>query len=487
MEERETPTVLAPPAGLPQALNVSTGTITEAEAHAIYDQGREVVVFALLKLSKERAELAQKVAAQQQPSPSTPSGMVPVYEKPPVHRRSKTPGRKEGHEGVRRASPPRIDRREEHRLECCPDCGGEVSAIASPPRTRLIEDIPDTEPVVTEHTVHRAYCGGCKKIVEPLVLEALPGATIGNHLLALSAWLHYGLGNTLSQIVSVLNYHLHFKVSEGGLIQMWYRLQEILYGWYEEIGRQAKQGAVLFADETGWRVMGLTYWLWCFTSPTVTYYMIDRSRGQPALRKFFTEAFAGTLITDFWGPYEHVQAAFRQKCFPHLFRELEKVAVRNKSPAWGAFSKQLKRLLHDALRLGKREDLSAEEYGSRRVRLDSRLIEIIEAPQEDADARRLVKRLDKYGGDLFTFLDHEGVPSDNNTAEREVRPAVIIRKNSLCNRSRDGADMQAVMMSIYRTLKLRGHDPIRTIVAALREYLRTGKLPPLPAPPASLG
>ena len=227
--------------------------------------------------------------------------------------------------------------------------------------------------------------------------------------------------------------------------------------------------------------------MWCFTTQTGTYYMIDRSRGQPALRKFFTEAFAGTLITDFWGPYEHVQAAFRQKCYPHLLRELEKVDVRNKSPVWVAFRKKLKRLLHDALRLRKREDLGAKEYASRRALLDFRLTQIFEHPWKDADARRLAKRLAKYRGDLFTFLDREGVPSDNNTAEREIRPAVIIRKNSLCNRSQDGADMQAVMMSIYRTLKLRDHDPIQTIGQALTEYLRTGKLPPLPAPRTSIG
>jgi transposase len=35
-------------------------------------------------------------------------------------------------------------------------------------------------------------------------------------------------------------------------------------------------------------------------------------------------------------------------------------------------------------------------------------------------------------------------------------------------------------MSVYRTLKLRGHDPIGTIVSALRTYLTTGQLPPLP-------
>lgn len=477
----------APGKPLQPALELPDGEITREQAIAIYEQGREAVIFVILTLAKERDELVQKLASTQETHPSTPSGMVPPYEKPAVRASRKTPGREEGHPGARRPPPPQIHRRQEHRLECCPGCGEQVIPQPSLSRTRIIEDIPETQPVVTEHTIHRGYCPRCKKIVEPLVLEALPGATIGNHLLALSAWLHYGLGNTLSQIVAVLNYHLHFKVSPGGLVAMWYRLQEILHGWYLQIGQEAKQSAVLFADETGWRVMGLTYWLWCFTTRTVTYYMIDRSRGLPALRKFFTEMFAGILITDFWGPYERVMVAFRQKCLPHLFRELEKVRVRNRSPAWEAFSKKLRRLLHDALRLGKREDLGAEEYASRRVRLDSRLLEIIQEPQPDADARRLVKRLAKYGGDLFAFLDHEGVPPDNNTAEREVRPAVIIRKNSLCNRSQDGADMQAVMMSIYRTLKLRGHDPIRTIAIALQEYLRTGKLPPLPSPPSSVG
>ncbi len=36
-------------------------------------------------------------------------------------------------------------------------------------------------------------------------------------------------------------------------------------------------------------------------------------------------------------------------------------------------------------------------------------------------------------------------------------------------------------MSVYRTLKLRGLDPLETIVSALRGYISTGTLPPLPA------
>ncbi len=98
----------------------------------------------------------------------------------------------------------------------------------------------------------------------------------------------------------------------------------------------------------------------------------------------------------------------------------------------------------------------------------------------DADARRLTKRLRRYGEYLFTFLDYPYVPADNNFGERQIRPAVILRKNSQSNRSDRGAATQAVLMSVYRTLKLRGLNPTKTIADALKTYMLTGRLPALP-------
>ena len=98
----------------------------------------------------------------------------------------------------------------------------------------------------------------------------------------------------------------------------------------------------------------------------------------------------------------------------------------------------------------------------------------------DDDARRLTKRLRRYAEYIFTFLDYPYVPHDNNFGERQIRPAVILRKNSQSNRSDRGAATQAVLMSVYRTLKLRGLNPTKTIAEALRTYLTTGQLPPLP-------
>jgi transposase len=349
-------------------------------------------------------------------------------------------------------------------------------------RTRIIEDIPrQIEPVVTEHTIHRDYCPACKKHVEPVVPDAMPNAALGHRVVALSSWFHYGLGITLSQVREILGAHLNTGVSVGGLLDASRRMAAALLPWYEQLGEQLRASACLHADETGWRVNGQTCWLWCFCNPDGCYYMIDRSRGSDALHKFFVEVFAGTLVHDFWAAYESAMVEDHQYCLVHLLRELFKVDEHNESAQWKAFSKQLKRLIRDGLRLRKRPDYSPERYRSRFGLIYRRLDALAGGTYHDPDARRLAKRLYKYRNHLFTFLDQLHVPPDNNGGERQIRPAVIMRKNILGNRSMDGAHVQGVLMSIFRTLKLRGHDPTTTIASALREMLQTGTLPPLPA------
>lgn len=462
------------------------GELGEADARRLYTLGPEAVTLFALAVARRMAQLAAgaKVSAA---DPSTPSGQLPVYAKPPATKRRKRPGAKPGHAGTRRPRPEKIDNRQDHRLPRCPHCDGQLQR-SSRTRTRIIEDIPETiTPVVTEHTIHRDYCPKCKKHVEPVVPDALPKCTLGHHLISLTAWFHYGLGITISSILSILTYHLQTRLTPGGLLAAWMRVANILEPWYDEIGTQARNSAVLHADETGWRVEGQTCWLWCFATAQTCYYMIDPARGSPALQAFFNDAFDGTLVTDFWAAYESVCAADRQKCLVHLLREIERVDQRNHTPAWQAFAKTLRRLLHDALRLRARADFTPQRYAGRIARLEKRLAALADSEFADADAARLAHRLARHRDQLLTFLHKPDVPADNNHAERQIRPAVIIRKNSQSNRSDDGAATQAILMSIYRTLRLRGLDPNKTIADALRTYLTSGQLPPLPDAPTADG
>jgi transposase len=501
---------------------LQSGICDEATARQLYQLGPQAVTLALLSVARRIAEQDARIAELQtqkgSASPSTPSGMIPVYTKPNADdghaatgRRRKKPGARKGHPGHHRPAPPRLDARRTHRLKVCPCCGGPLQRCQRR-RTRLIEDLPETRrSQVTEHTIHRDYCPSCKKHVEPVVPDALPNATFGHRLISFTSWCHYGLGVTIDQLIDILQFHLQLRLSAGGLVAAWHRLGDILTPWYEQIGEAAKKSAYLHADETGWRVRGRTCWLWCFANEHNCYYLIDRNRGSPVLQEFFGEAFDGILLHDFWTAYESIDVADRQYCLGHLLRELEKVDQHNTSAAWQAFAQTVRRLLRDGIRLRKRPDFTPQKYQSRIVRLGRRLDALLAAgtdspgspgaslapgspaaraaaacrlPAEvfaDADVRRLCKRLRRTGDHLFTFLHYPQIPFENNFAERQIRPAVVLRKNSQSNRSDRGARTQAVLMSVYRTLRLRGHDPLHTIADALRVYLQTGHLPPLPA------
>ena len=365
-------------------------------------------------------------------------------------------------------------------MKVCPCCSGPLQRCRRT-RTRLIEDLPENlRSVVTEHTIHRDYCPACKKHVEPVVPAALSNASFGHRIISFTSWCHYGLGVTLDQLIDILQYHLQTKLSAGGLIASWRKLGDILTPWYEQIAEQAKASTHLHADETGWRVQGRTCWLWCFTNGHNCYYLIDRCRGSPVLQRFFGEAFEGILLHDFWPAYDSIDVLDRQYCLVHLLRELEKVDERNDSPEWQAFAKKLRRLLRDGIRLRKRPDFAPEAYRGRVDRLNKRLAQLARDEPVDGDTRRLTKRLRKHAEHIFTFLDYADVPFENNFAERQIRPAVILRKNSQSNRSDRGAATQAILMSVYRTLKLRGLNPTDTVTQALRTYVATAQLPPLP-------
>ena len=456
-------------------------SLTKRQAEKLYQLGQEVVVFVLTTQAKM---IAQQMANSAQ-SPAAPSSAKPVYktDNKPRNKRGKKIGAQKGHVACRRPKPVDIDRRHEHNLQSCPHCGNENLSQRTKKRTRIIIDIPEGFNVETvEHTINRTWCPECKRIVEPKVPDALEKCTFGNRILAFSSWLHYGLGSTVSQIVETFNYHLQMPISQGGLVEMWHRLAKILTPWYEQLKKDALSSAVLHGDETGWRVNGRTHWLWCFGNCDVTYYMVDRSRGSPAIHEFFQEFFDGVLITDFWAAYNVARCADRQMCLVHLLGELKKVAMyKDSSGDWAAFSKKLKRLVRDSIRLWKRrEQLDRQLYARRRELIELRLRQLIEAQWDNSQAERLRKRLDRYEDYLFTFLDKPYVPFDSSHAERSIRPAVIMRKNSYSNRSDKGARTQSTLMSIFRTLKQRNANPISTIAQALRQYTQTGNVPPLP-------
>ena len=107
-------------------------------------------------------------------------------------------------------------------------------------------------------------------------------------------------------------------------------------------------------DETGWQVQGQTFRLWCLTSKDAVYYLINPIRGSSVLKKLFRTFFNGMLVTDFWGAYNSVMCLAKQKCLPHLLRDLSRTRhYHNPGEDWPEFYRRLHRLIRDSMRLKK--------------------------------------------------------------------------------------------------------------------------------------
>ena len=306
----------------------------------------------------------------------------------------------------------------------------------------------------------------------PTVAEALPNAMIGLRLVVFTAWLHYLVGVSVQNIIQVLSVFSSFQISAGGLTQAWKNLASKLKPLYDEIGQRVSQSAVLCADETGWRLSGITHWLWCFANSKLCYYVITRSRASPVVREVLGRIFQGILICDFWGAYNKISALAKQRCFYHLFTELVKVDQHNNSAGWRSFRKRLSRLLKDAIRLSEKQDrLQTYVYQRRKRRLYDRLSRFLAAPAQDPDAKRLSKRLRRHQEELFTFLEYPDVSPYNNHAEQQMRKPVLTRKVSQQNRSEDGAKTQSILMSLFRSVELQGQNPVETILSIAKSTL----------------
>jgi len=449
--------------------------MTRDEVNTIYFAGQKATVRVIIKLSAENEKLKKEIErlktkleanGKKKIDISKPSGMTAPFEKKSSRqKRRKRRGRKKGHSGSHRPKPERIDKVKKHTLENCPNCHKSLkNKRPVEVRKRYTEDIK-IESFVTEHHIYRYKCSGCRKIVEAPVTDALPRSTIGLNTIVLTNWLRYGLGIPTTKIVRMINAISQFKVKESGLYQAWCRLSNLLKSVYKNIGYRARDSDVIYADETGWRVYGTSYWLWCLANKSLAYYDICRTRGSSAIEKMIGKTFKGILASDFWGAYNSIDAFAKQKCLVHLLRELVKTTLVNSQPQWFAFSKKLKRLIRDAIRLIENvKELDSKVFEKRKKRIHTRLKNLIAIEYEDKECKRLVKRLRRHQNEVFTFLDQPEVDWHNNHVEKQLRPAVVARKNSGGNQSDRGAETQAIMMSIFFTLHLRGKNEIKTVL-----------------------
>ncbi len=373
--------------------------------------------------------------------------------------RWKKSGRRVGHQGVSRATPTKIDATVELDQKVCPRCGGVLSENHTDSYTRVVEDIVPARVVTTKYVVRRRYCCGCRKQVSPPVPNVIAGGRnerFGLRLMLLVVSLKM-LGTSYEKIGSLLKRLFDLDLTEGAMIHCVMVVAEAFGPRYDELKRDLVKEASLHGDETSWRIKGKNHWLWAFLGRWSVVYEVAKSRGKDVPKKVLGD-YRGLVISDSWGAWNHIGERW-QRCLVHYLRELkDTMKYKSPGPEFAPFAKKRRRMLRDAIRMADVKDL--DERLRAKARFEARVDALVESysSSKERNCARLLKRLRREKGMLFTFLEEQGVDWNNNAAERALRPSVVIRKITYGNQSEEGAHAHAVLMSVKETCGLRGEN-----------------------------
>jgi transposase len=388
-------------------------------------------------------------------------------------------GAPKGHRGRTRPIPEKVDFTEiipppEH---CDCRCGAiePVDAYDS----CYVEDIPPVSRIVTERKYQRGRCSGCGKELRHDAALRGPPVVIGPNL-AVHLTLMNQMGTTFRKLSAFSTRVLGVELSPSGTLGLVNRVGKTLTGSYKNLGEALQKQAVLNGDETGWKVMGVAGYIWCFCNKHMAFFHPDQSRAAAVIEKILGKDFEGIVMCDFYAAYNCVDKT--QRCLVHLLRDIkkEREVLRN-SKQLERFESKVKAFIEAGLQVQAMANGSQKDKAIRKVQ--KQLDRLTTMPVTKGKGTTLQKRIEKYRDDLIRFVTHPDVEFHNNRAERQLRPLVIGRKISFGSNTKDGALRHCIIHSIVETCKLQNRDPIDFMK---RAYTSGGlDVPDICSPPAA--
>jgi transposase len=390
------------------------------------------------------------------------------------------------HPGHQRVPPPlaTVTLTHEVHLTTCPACGGSDLVATGEVSDHLVEDLPEPRVEVHRYRRHHYQCRGCQRLSHGRGDLELAGSHIGPRARLLACYARTELGLSLGKTTALLHEWFGLRESRPGALGHLRWGATVLAPVVQRLWEVMRQAPVIHADETRWRIDGQTAWAWCFANDPLALFLIKEHRNRAVLHEALGDSLPGVLVSDFYAVYDALDCR-KQRCLVHLLRDRRGLRERLSAAVVAAFVQPVLTWVQDALALpAPRAALPVAAYTAAVAALEARFDHLlIGGPLPDqADCRRLWKRLVKHGGDLFTFLETPGVPADNNLAERDIRSLVAARQDGGTHRSTESAGWFATLKSITRTCKKQGLRFLEYGLNVVRAVFQ-GQVAPLPLQP----
>jgi hypothetical protein len=267
-------------------------------------------------------------------------------------------------------------------------------------------------------------------------------------------------------VASSLNQLFDFHMNPSGIHIQKATATQFYESTYQGIINSIVDGRLIHADETKINIEGKGAYVWVLTNLEEVAYFYTHTREGELIQELLSK-FKGVLVSDFYVAYDSIDCP-QQKCLIHIIRDLNDDLLKQpfdeefKEMAQG-FASLLKPIIETIDRFGlksyflRKHKLPVERFYKR----------LLKHEYKSEVAEKWKKRFDKNRDKLFTFLDCDGVPWNNNNAEYAIKAFARLRRVIAGTSSDKGIREYLILLSICETCKYKGVNFL--------DFLRSGE------------
>ncbi len=301
---------------------------------------------------------------------------------------------------------------------------------------------------------------------EPRIPGVTPRCEYGLEVLVVLAFLVYVIGISLDKACAVLEFFCALPLRKSQADALLRQLARHWEGEFETLCDLVARAAVVYMDETGWKIGQEGCSLWVFASALQRVFLFGCSKDGKTLDTMLPEGgFEGVGVSDDAAVYQR-RFSWAQKCWAHLLRKAIRLALlypRKKS--YQRFLDRLLALYYDAKRASADGRLGREGREQKVAELEGRLSDLCrphwrqttpEMPPHEREFANLAEELRQrlFDEELFTFVLNPEVDPTNNLAERLQRGPAKDRDAGRTSKTAAGARRRSVITSVLESLRV---------------------------------
>jgi transposase-like protein len=375
-----------------------------------------------------------------------------------VKSRNKSPRRRKRLTIARSVLKPNTTK-EHTRRSSCPKCKSE-QVYKHGKQTRTVIDLRlkghGIKRWITRHSTQRYRCVSCGNTFYPLD-PCRPTRKYGSNLIAYAMYLTIELRLSLGRVTSHMRRLFDISVWSDKTHKFKADTANAYRSLYDDILKNLCSGTLLHVDETKVSVGGANGYVWVLTSMEEVAYFYTPTREGSTIQMMLRD-FSGVLVSDFYAAYDAIDCP-QQKCLIHFIRDLNDDLLKH------PYDDGLKRLAREFTDLLKpiidtvdHRGLRKRYLGKHRTLVD-RFYRRLSGEFGPGDAvRKTVERLQRNRNTMFTFLNFDDVPWNNNNAEHAVKAFATLRHVISGTTSDNGLRDYLVLLSICETCKYKDVD-----------------------------